>query len=126
MQSKIVFKSRSRRYLDISKRDIYAINALDRAKIKVILVNLDILCAVVRAAKKRTKIKAQTLKLIAEQYRSLLQVLVIDMPIREIRNGIQYDTMTFPMMETKINSLGISCSERFRFQSFDQLRELLR
>ena len=98
MQSKIVFKSGSRRSLDISKRDTHAINALDRTKLKVIGVNLELLCAVIKAVKKKRSLRAVILKQMLEEYEYLLRVLIVNSTPRLFRYGSEYDLYLYDIM----------------------------
>ena len=95
MQSSLIFKSRSRQFLDVSKRDKYALNALDRTKIKITVQNVEVLTSVVKAINKRKNLKAAVIKSIKEQFLSLLQVLIVESPLKPLRQGSVYDTMTF-------------------------------
>jgi hypothetical protein len=53
-----------------------------------------------------------------------LKILVVETPEQPIKQPIL--KMNFQRMENHLEALDISCSERFRFQSFDSLRRLLR
>jgi hypothetical protein len=66
----------------------------------------------------------EVIKLMMAEYVSLLQIIVVDVPDRPF-GWRKVIGMTFASMEAKLIELGVSVSERFRFQSFDHLRRLL-
>ena len=93
MQTSIVFKSHSRRSLDISKRDNYALNALDRTMMKVICNNIRLLCGVVKALKNNKLLRAIIKKHLVEQYGMLLKIIIVDNSIKGHRIRVVYDLM---------------------------------
>jgi hypothetical protein len=122
----IYIKTRSRRYLDVSLRDTHGLNALDRLKINECCSNIKVIKDLMKALRKKGdtqrygKIKA----LLKLEVFNLLRIVVVDVPDRpKMRQWVKGHT--FVSMEAHLLNIGVSVSERFRFQSFDQLRRLL-
>lgn len=123
----IVLKSRSRRSLPLCKRDSYGLNALERLRIQMLSKNIELLCKLLQKSSENAQVsqlyRGPIMNQIADEYRKLLRIVVVEVPDRMPR--IAYDPMNFAAMEAKLNSLEITCSERFRFQSFTQLRDII-
>jgi hypothetical protein len=123
---RIAFRSASRRRVSLGKRDAFGLNALHRVTISQITRDLPVLCQLYRVIKSNRKLHRVALMLgleIVQRYSSLLEILIVDnvpSPIRQV-----YDPMNFKLMEQETIRLGVDCSERFRFQSFGNLRRLL-
>ena len=118
-------KTKSRRSIPLGKRDLLALNALDRTNLKRIDQNVALLTQLHEAMKRKTVLKpvlrvirAGILSEIGKQ----MQILLVDVPEHGIR--ARAAPMDFAAMEKVLQGLGLECSERFRFQSFAQLRRL--
>lgn len=124
MPRQFIIKSRSRRSIPIGKRDIYALNALERLKIKIISKNITELCKIIATVPGNLHhIRVPLINSVVSEYKELLKIIIVEVPPRPVR--VRHDPMNFVLMEQKLNSLGITCSERFRFQNFNQLRNLI-
>lgn len=122
----IYIKTRSRRYLDVSLRDTHGLNALDRLKIKECCSNIKVIKDLMKALRKKgdTQRYAKIKALLKLEVFNLLRIVVVDVPDRpKLRQWVKGHT--FVSMEAHLLSIGVSVSERFRFQSFDQLQRLL-
>ena len=118
------FKNGSRRSVSVNRRDTHALNVLERLKLKVIFKNITALCSLLPSLRLRIHSKRAVLGIIVEQFVEALSIILVDVPERPIR--VPTLKMNFERMENHLANIGVSCSERFRFQSFDALRRLLR
>jgi hypothetical protein len=124
MNRQFIVKSGSRRSHPLAKRDLYALNASDRLKIRIMTSHIAGLCKIlVILPHTHRHLRIPIIKSITDAYCKLLQIVVVEVPKVEL--SLKHDPMTFTSMEQKLRSLEITCSERFRFQSFDHLRELV-
>jgi hypothetical protein len=123
----IYIKTRSRRYLDVSLRDTHGLNALDRLKINECCSNIKVIKDLMKVLRKKgdTQRYGKVKALLKLEVFNLLRIVVVDLPDRpNLRQ--KFKGHTFVSMEAHLLSIGVSVSERFRFQSFDQLQRLLR
>ena len=110
----------------MSLRDTHGLNALDRLQINECCSNIKVMKGLMKAFRKKGdaqrygKIKA-ILKL---EVFNLLRIVVVDVPDRPMLRQ-RFKGHTFISMEAHLLSIGVSVSERFRFQSLDQLKRLL-
>ena len=121
----LAFRQRSRRSLALGLRDTYGLNALHRLQLKIGCENIDALTdlyAVLKGNDSLQDFAAEVAAELVSEYDKILRILVVEAPEPVVR--IQFPRWTFFSMETELQRLGIDCSARFRFQSFEQLRRL--
>lgn len=122
----LTLRRASRRRLSLRDRDAVGLNALHRTKILIaretVASLVDLLDEVakhplLRPLERRIKVE------IAMLYLLIAEILVVERPVRPIRT--RDGPMTFDRMQFNMQQLEIGCSEHFRFQHFDNLRQLL-
>jgi len=126
----VCIKTKSRRYLNVSKRDKYGLNALDRVQLKEISICIPHLCDLYLIIKKSKRLKAlcspikgSILKLFSE---ALKIVVVNDQNGDERIQNCRIEPYTFDSHQEFMNRSTATVSERFIFQSFDALRQFIR
>ena len=117
-------RSGSRRSVSVNRRDTHALNVLDRLKLKIIFQDIKGLSSLLPHLRRKANTKRAVLRLIVDHFMEALKIIVIEVPEQPIRGRTV--KMNFERMENHLTNIGVSCSERFRFQSFDSLRRLLR
>jgi hypothetical protein len=124
----IVFKTASRRYLSLSKRDYYGLNALDRLHLKEYKSEISLIGTAIRILKtkkdpKSTKRLKKLKVLLVSKFFDVLKVLISEAPERTIRaNG----ELSFESYFQALRLLDITPSESFRFQNVEQLGRMMR
>ena len=120
----VTIKSKSRRAISIDRRDYQALNAHDRVRLRLISKNIEWLCSILCIVGSRNRDARITIaQELIKQYTDALRIVVVDTPHRTPR--IHYLPMTFARMENHLISIGVTVSERFRFQSFACLQRLI-
>jgi len=122
----VIVKFRSRRSLFIGNGDNYGLNSLECTQIKKHLDNINALCnfySVLRKYNKANLTKAIQSEIL-DEYRSVLQIIIVDDPIYVPRSLRTAEILTFDLMAQKLLSLNVEVSERFRFQSFNHLKRI--
>ena len=122
----LALKTKSRRSVPLGKRDLLAVNALERTKLKKIDENVALLTQLHQAMKKKAVLKPvlNVIRIgIVEELAKQMEILLVDVPdqLPRVRREAPMD---FRSMEQQLQDLGLECSERFRFQSFEQLHRL--
>jgi hypothetical protein len=120
----IIVKFRSRRSTPINRRDTEALNALERLRLRVIASNLDVICSILPSIRNHRQARTIAMELLIAEYTEMLSILIVETPDRPPR--MVYLPMTFNAMEDHLIHIGVTVSQRFRFQSFDALRRILR
>ena len=122
----LTLKCKSRRRTSNGKRDSVALNALDRVLLLEGTQRFEVMCKLLRTVGRNRRLHSLRRVLIEELVQNVIEmirIIVVDipdvLPRREKR-----PQMTFLDMERLLEGMGMSCSERFRFQSFNQLRRL--
>ena len=72
--------------------------------------NIMELCRICKMARKKASIRNAVIKSIISEYQHLLRIILIEVPARPIK--INHGAMTFNIMEQRLISYGITCSER--------------
>lgn len=124
MTRQVAFRSGSRRSHPLEKRDIYSLNALERLHVSLGASQIVELCKIIAVTPTSLRhLRVPIIQAIVSAFFDLLRIMLVEVPAKGMR--IRYEPMNFVLMEQKLDSLGISCSERFRFQSFYHLRSLI-
>ena len=120
----IHLKYRSRRSTAIGRRDSEALNSHDRLRLKIISIKMEWLCSILRiipgSYQNARNMIANALNRV---YVDALRTIVVDIPDRG-QPRMHYLPMTFAAMEDHLLTIGVTVSERFRFQSFGALTRL--
>ena len=120
----IILKFRSRRSTPIARRDLEALNSHDRLRLKIISIKMDWLCSILRIIP-RSQNNARNIiaNALIRIYVDVLRIIVVDTPDRRPPRMI-FLPMTFAAMEDHLLAIGVTVSERFRFQSIGTLTRL--
>ena len=121
----IVIRSKSRRSTTNRRRDTDSLNALHRLKLRNIVSNIESTILLLPQVRDKPQIRGILIAALVQQYFEALRILVVEVPeARQIR--AQIIRINFELMENHLWNIGVPCSERFRFQSFDDMRQILR
>ena len=118
----IVIKSVARRYMTLGKRDNYALNAMDRMLIKQKLKNIDYLLKIYDRVKTHSDLAKIIMCGFLSEYIQLLKIVICEVPQRGPR--ILYNPRTFLSYYDTLIGMDLELSQRFRFQSIEQLQRL--
>jgi len=119
----VFVKEKSRRRVNITRRDHTALNASDRLRLKACSDNLEALLPLFIRVRGHRDLQKAVLEAALSEFTDMLKVIIVDVPVRQPK--IVCEPMTFDAMEAHLRRINIDCSERFRFQSFDCLRRIL-
>ena len=114
-------RSASRRRVSLGNRDTYGLNALQRTNIKIHSDNINTLADLYVQSlqmEELAPVAHQIGTAMVESYVELMTQILVDVPIPAVRT--KHQRMTFARMQKHLQSIGVDCSERFRFQSFAQ------
>ena len=119
----IAIRTSSRRRVALAHRDWLALKSMDRLKIRNLTSNISTLCSILNLVKnRRPELRLPLARFLVAEFMDLLSILVVDVPVAQPR--IRYPPMNFVLMNEKLISLGLSWSQRFRFQSMQQMEKI--
>lgn len=116
------WKSQSRRRLTLLKRDLLGLNARERVSLKESEKKITSLAELL--IKVKSKILKMTVALILmNEILSVMKICIVDVPDKPIKFKIP--RMNFELMSNHLHNQRLTWSERFRFQSVEQMRRIL-
>ena len=107
-------------------RDLYGLNANHRMRLRTASENIKALVELLDVVQEDEAMEVEAPTIVEElikEFTAVLEILVVDVPEVELR--ARSPRQTFDSMKNELLRLGIDCSTRFRFQSFDQLTRLV-
>ena len=119
----IAFKCKSRRSISLERRDFEALNAHDRLSLRQQAKKIEYLMAILPLVRKRRIIRKCIIESLIMEYIDALKIVIVEVPDRGPR--LNYMPMNFLLMNDHLINIGVTVSERFRFQSFDAMRRIL-
>jgi len=103
-------KTHSRRSISVEKRDIYSLNALDRLNIKSITLNIALILRLFLIAEKQSDYSKILWNILLEEVKKVLRIIIVPNP-QAVKTS-KMPAMNFEKMESMLQSMGVSCSER--------------